>query len=154
MVKEIKGTLEGQGLKIGIVLAEFNDFITTQLKRGAIDALEKHGVDNEEITICQVPGSFEIPGAARRLCEQGEFDGILCLGAVIRGETPHFEYVSSEVTRGVGELSFQSDIPVVFGIITADSLDQAVERAGVKAGNKGSEGARSLVQMINTYKQL
>ncbi len=154
MVKEIKGSLDGQGLKIGIVLAEFNDFITTQLKRGAVDTLEKQGVKNEEITVCRVPGSFEIPGAARRLRDSGKFDGILCLGAVIRGETSHYEYVSSEVTRGVGQLSFESDIPLVFGIITADNLDQAVERAGVKAGNKGAEAARSLVQMINTYSQL
>jgi len=154
MVKEIKGSLDGQGLKIGIVLAEFNDFITTQLKRGAIDTLEKHGVKSDEITVYRVPGSFEIPAMARKLRDSDKFDGLLCLGAVIRGETAHFEYVSAEVTRGVGQLGFESDIPVGYGLITADNLDQAVERAGVKAGNKGSEAARSLVQMINTCDKL
>ncbi|MGM0381674.1 MAG: 6,7-dimethyl-8-ribityllumazine synthase [bacterium] len=154
MVKEIKGSLEGKGFKIGIVLAEFNDFITTQLKRGAIDTLEKHGVENEDISVYRVPGSFEIPGMARRLRDSNEFDGIICLGAVIRGETPHFDYVAGEVTRGVGQLSFESDIPVIYGVITTDNLDQAVERAGVKAGNKGSEASRSLIQMINTCRQV
>lgn len=154
MVTEIKGKLAGEGLNIGIVLAEFNDFITTQLKRGAIDTLEKQGVENDEITVYRVPGSFEIPGMARKLRDDGSFDGLLCLGAVIRGETSHFEYVSSEVTRGIGQLSFESEIPVTYGIITADKLDQAIERAGVKAGNKGAEAARSLVQMINTYRKV
>lgn len=154
MVKEIKGSFDGSGLSVGIVVAEFNDFITEKLKTGAIDTLEKCGVDADQITVYQVPGSFEIPAAARKIRDKGNFDGIICLGAVIRGETAHFGYVSSEVTRGVGQLSFESDIPVVYGIITADTIEQAVDRAGVKAGNKGAEAAQSLVQMSSIYSSI
>ncbi len=154
MVEEIKGTYEGSDLTVGIVLAEFNDFITGQLKRGTIETLEKCGVDPEAITICRSPGSFEIPGLARKMAATGKYDGIICLGAVVRGETAHFEYVSSEVTRGVGKLNYSSEIPVVFGVITADTLEQAVDRAGVKAGNKGAEAARALVQQTAVYQSL
>ncbi|MFP4686579.1 MAG: 6,7-dimethyl-8-ribityllumazine synthase [bacterium] len=154
MVQRIKGGFDGSGLSVGIVVAEFNDFITSRLITGAIDALEKCGVKNGDITVYQVPGSFEIPAVARKVRDQGDKDGIICLGAVIRGETAHFDYVCSEVTRGVGQLSFESEIPVVYGIITADTVEQAVDRAGTKAGNKGAEAAQSLVQMVGVYRSI
>jgi len=154
VIKEIKGDLDGSGLKVGVVMAEFNDMITGQLKRGALDMLEKCGVNKKDVEIYKAPGSFEIPGLARRVVESDKFDGVICLGAVIRGETPHFDYVASEVTRGVGKLSYDSELPVVFGVITADTVEQAVNRAGVKVGNKGADAAQALVRQASVYREL
>ncbi len=154
MVKLIKGSFDGSGMSVAIVLSEFNEMITGQLKKGAIDALTKAGVDEEAITVYQTPGSFELPALARKVVETGRYDGVVCLGAVIRGETPHFDYVASEVTRGIGNLNYRSEIPVVFGVITASTVDQAVDRAGVKAGNKGAEAALALVQQAAVYRNL
>lgn len=151
MVKEISGSYDGSGLSIGIVLSEFNDFITEKLKEGALRALEKSGVNDGDITVYRVPGGFEIPAMARQVIERESHDGVLCLGAVIRGDTPHFDYICSEVTKGIGQLNMDHEIPVTYGVLTTDTVEQAVERAGTKAGNKGHETALALVQMINAY---
>lgn len=154
MVKVIEGNLVGTGLKIGIVVSRFNEFITSKLLGGAEDALVRHGVNDEDITVMWVPGAFEIPLAAKKLAEQGGFDAIITLGTVIRGATPHFEYVSSEVAKGVANTGMQSGIPIIFGVLTTDSIEQAIERAGTKAGNKGYEAAVGAIEMGNLYKNL
>ncbi|WP_449620669.1 6,7-dimethyl-8-ribityllumazine synthase [Robertmurraya sp. Marseille-Q9965] len=154
MVKVIEGNLVGTGLKIGIVVSRFNEFITSKLLGGAEDALVRHGVKDEDITVMWVPGAFEIPLAAKKLAEQGGFDAIITLGTVIRGATPHFEYVSSEVAKGVANTGMQSGIPIIFGVLTTDSIEQAIERAGTKAGNKGYEAAVGAIEMGNLYKNL
>ncbi|TKC18038.1 6,7-dimethyl-8-ribityllumazine synthase [Robertmurraya kyonggiensis] len=154
MVKVIEGNLVGTGLKIGIVVSRFNEFITSKLLGGAEDALVRHGVKDEDITVMWVPGAFEIPLAAKKLAEQGSFDAIITLGTVIRGATPHFEYVSSEVAKGVANTGMQSGIPIIFGVLTTDSIEQAIERAGTKAGNKGYEAAVGAIEMGNLYKNL
>ncbi len=149
MVNIIEGELRGDELRVGIVISRFNDFITSNLLEGAKDALIRHGVSEDDIDVAWVPGSFEIPMAARKMVERDRYDGVICLGAVIRGDTPHFEYVSSEVSKGVAKLSMEADIPVTFGILTTDTIEQAVERAGTKAGNKGFEAAVSMMEMAN-----
>ncbi len=149
MVNVIEGELRGDDLRVGIVISRFNDFITSNLLEGAKDALLRHGVSEDDIDVAWVPGSFEIPMAARKMVERERYDGVICLGAVIRGDTPHFEYVSSEVSKGVAKLSMDADIPVTFGILTTDTIEQAVERAGTKAGNKGFEAAVSMMEMAN-----
>ncbi|MEQ2528080.1 6,7-dimethyl-8-ribityllumazine synthase [Robertmurraya yapensis] len=154
MVKVIEGNLVGTGLKIGIVVSRFNEFITSKLLGGAEDALVRHGVNDEDITVMWVPGAFEIPLAAKKLAEQGGFDAIITLGTVIRGATPHFEYVSSEVAKGVANTGMESGIPIIFGVLTTDSIEQAIERAGTKAGNKGYEAAVGAIEMGNLYKNL
>lgn len=152
--KIFEGKLIGTGLKIGIVVSRFNEFITGKLLSGAEDALTRHGVNENDVTIVWVPGAFEIPLAAKKLAEQGKFDAIITLGTVIRGATPHFEYVSNEVTKGVANIGLQSGIPVIFGVLTTESIEQAIERAGTKAGNKGYEAAVGAIEMGNLYKQL
>lgn len=154
MVEEISGSYDGNGLSIGIILSEFNDFITEKLYEGALRALKKTGVSEDDITLYRVPGSFEIPDMARRAVQRDKHDGILCLGAVIRGDTPHFDYICSEVAKGIGQLNMESEVPVTFGVLTTDTVEQAVERAGTKSGNNGYDTALSLVQMINTYQAL
>lgn len=154
MVNVIEGNLVGTGLKIGIVVSRFNEFITSKLLGGAEDALVRHGVNDEDITVMWVPGAFEIPLAAKKLAELGGFDAIITLGTVIRGATPHFEYVSSEVAKGVANTGMQSGIPIIFGVLTTDSIEQAIERAGTKAGNKGYEAAVGAIEMGNLYKNL
>ncbi len=149
MVKNIEGELRGEGLKAGIVISRFNDFITTRLLEGAKDALLRHGVDGEDIEVAWVPGSFEIPMITKKMANSDKYDGVICLGAVIRGETPHFEYVSNEVSKGIARVGLNTDIPVSFGILTTDTIEQAVERAGTKAGNKGFEAAVSMLEMAN-----
>lgn len=154
MKKVIEGHLVGTGLKVGIVVSRFNEFINSRLLSGAEDALRRHGVNEDDVTILWVPGAFEIPLAAKKLADKGGFDVIITLGSVIRGSTPHFDYVSSEVTKGVANLGMQSGIPIIFGVLTTDTIEQAIERAGTKAGNKGYDAAVSAIEMGNLYKQI
>jgi 6,7-dimethyl-8-ribityllumazine synthase len=146
--------MTAKGLKFGIVAARFNDFITSKLLDGALDALQRHGVADNDIEIVKVPGAYEIPLAAKMLAQSKKYNAVICLGAVIRGATPHFEYVSSEVTKGVAAASLETGLPVIFGVLTTDSIEQAVERAGTKSGNKGWDAALSAIEMANVMKQL
>ena len=154
MSKEFKGALLGEGLKFGLVISRFNEFITAKLLEGAKDALVRHGVKEEDIEIAWTPGSFEIPLIARRMAQTKKYDAIICLGAVIRGGTPHFEYIASEVTRGIGRITLEMEIPISYGIITADTLEQAIERAGTKMGNAGFNAAVTAIEMANLLKSI
>lgn len=153
MVKVYEGKLIGQGLRFGIIVARFNEFITSRLLNGALDALRRHGVDEGAIEVAWVPGAFEIPLAAKKLAGRG-FDAVICLGALIRGATPHFEYIASEVTKGIALIGLDKEMPIVYGLITADTLEQAIERAGTKAGNKGADAALSALEMSNLLREL
>jgi 6,7-dimethyl-8-ribityllumazine synthase len=152
--KLFQGDLNGANHRIGIVVSRFNDFITGRLLEGAVDCLLQRGVKDEDIEVAHVPGAFEIPSAAKRMVGKKKYDAVLCLGAVIRGGTPHFEYVAGEAARGVGEVALEASIPILFGVLTTDNLEQATERAGAKSGNKGWETALAAIEMINLYKQL
>lgn len=154
MPKIIQGDLSGKGLKFGIVAARFNDFITARLLDGAVDGLQRHGVAESDIEVVKVPGSYEIPLAARMMAKAGKYDAVICLGAVIRGATPHFEYVSAEVSKGVAAVSMETGLPVIFGVLTTDTIEQAIERAGTKSGNKGWDAALSAIEMANVVKQM
>ncbi len=154
MAKHYEGNLLGTGLRFGVVNSRFNNFITYHLLEGAQDALTRHGVSPEDIEIAWTPGSFEIPLIAQKMAQSGKFDAIICLGAVIRGSTPHFEYIASEVSKGIARISLNTGIPVIFGIITADSLEQAIERAGTKMGNKGFDAAVSAIEVANLLRSL
>ncbi|RSK51783.1 6,7-dimethyl-8-ribityllumazine synthase [Bacillus canaveralius] len=154
MKKVIEGNLIGTGLKMAIVVGRFNEFITSKLLSGAEDALYRHGVQEEDVTIAWVPGAFEIPLMAKKLAESGKYDAVITLGTVIRGATPHFEYVSGETAKGVASSSLQTGIPIIFGVLTTETIEQAIERAGTKAGNKGWEAATGAIEMANLYKQL
>jgi 6,7-dimethyl-8-ribityllumazine synthase len=154
MAKIIQGDLSGKGLKVGIVAARFNDFITSRLVDGALDGLQRHGVVEADIDIVRVPGAYEIPLVAKMLAQSRKFNAIICLGAVIRGATPHFEYVSAEVSKGVASVSMETGLPVIFGVLTTDTIEQAIERAGTKSGNKGWDAALSAIEMANVMKQL
>jgi len=149
----IQGELSAKGMKIGIVASRFNDFITSRLTEGACDALVRHGVSDGDIDLVRVPGAFEIPLAAQRLARSKKYDAVICLGAVIRGATPHFEYVSAEVSKGVAAVSMEPGLPVIFGVLTTDTIEQAIERAGSKGGNKGWDAALAAVEMANIMKQ-
>jgi len=149
-----EGNLMARGLKFGIVVSRFNDFISKNLLSGALDSLKRHDAQDEDIDIVWVPGSFEIPVVAKRLTASGKYNAVICLGAVIRGSTPHFDYVASEVSKGIAKVSLESGVPVSFGIITADTLEQAIDRAGAKAGNKGSQAALSAIEMANLLSSL
>jgi 6,7-dimethyl-8-ribityllumazine synthase len=154
MAKVIEGTLRADGKRFGLVVSRFNEMISTRLLDGALDCLHRHGARDEDLEIVWVPGGFEIPLAAKKLAQRGKADALICLGAVIRGDTPHFEYVASMVARGVSSLSLELGVPVSFGIITADSLDQAMQRAGAKAGNKGWFAALSAIEMAHVMQEL
>ncbi len=154
MPKTIEGDLSGAGHKVGIVVSRFNDFITGRLLEGAVDCLLRHGMKDGDIEVVKVPGAFEIPMAAKRMVGKKKYVAVLCLGAVIRGGTPHFEYVAGAAAKGVGALALEASIPVLFGVLTTDNLEQAIERAGAKSGNKGWETALAAIEMINLYKQL
>ena len=147
-----EGHLNGQGFRFAIVVSRWNDFISSRLLGGALDALERLGADEKQIQVFKVPGAFEIPLLALTAADSGKFDAIICLGTIIRGQTPHFEYITGEVTRGIGEAGLQTGVPVVFGVVTADTVDQAIDRAGVKLGNKGFEAATTAVELVNLYK--
>lgn len=152
MPRLIEGEISAKGIKCAIVVSRFNDFICQRLLDGALDALKRHGASDDQITIVKVPGAFEIPTMAKKLSLEGEFDCVICLGAVIRGATPHFEYISTQVARGVASVALESRIPVAFGIITSDTLEQAIERAGAKSGNKGWDAAISAMEMVSLLK--
>ena len=152
MSKNYQGMLSGKGLKFGIVISRFNEIITGRLLEGARDSLFRHGVNEQDVDIAWAPGSMEIPLAAKKMSETGKYNAIICLGCVIRGGTPHFEYVAAEVNRGISRLSLDSGIPVIQGIITADNLEQAIERAGAKEGNRGFAAANSAIEMANLIK--
>ena len=153
-MKELVGKLESKGLKIGIVVARFNEMITQRLLTGALETLARNGVSDDDIIVVRVPGSFEIPSAAERLARCGKVDAIVCLGAVIRGETPHFEYISLQVSRGVTEVALKHDLPVSFGVITADTVEQAMSRSSVEHSNKGVEATTAALEMANLFKEL
>jgi len=148
----IEGKITAKGLKFGIVASRFNDFICGRLIEGAVDALKRSGADETDIHTVKVPGAFEIPLVAKRLAKSGKYNAIICVGAVIRGATPHFEYVSAEVSKGIALVTLETEIPVAFGVITTDTIEQAIERAGSKAGNKGFDAAISAIEMANLFK--
>jgi 6,7-dimethyl-8-ribityllumazine synthase len=150
-MKIVNGQLNAHGKKFAIIASRFNEFITSKLISGAEDILKRHSVATENISLYWVPGAFEIPAVAKKIAENGNVDGIICLGCVIRGATPHFDYISAEVSKGVASIALQSNVPVIFGVLTTDSIEQAVERAGTKAGNKGSDAAMSAIEMVNLY---
>lgn len=153
MTRTVEGDLQGQGLKIAIVVSRFNGFITDRLVEGAMDALRRHGVQEKDVTVVKVPGSFELPLAIRRVSTE-KVDAVVALGALIRGGTPHFEYLSAEVTKGVAQVMLESGVPVAFGVLTTDTVEQAIERAGTKGGNKGFEAALSAIEMAKLLRHL
>ncbi len=153
MVRTLEGDLQGQGLKVAIVASRFNSFITERLVEGAIDGLRRHGVEEKDISLVKVPGSFELPLAVRR-ASAGKVDAVVALGALIRGGTPHVDYLSAEVTKGIAQVSLETGVPVAFGVLTTDTVEQAIERAGTKAGNKGFEAALSAIEMAKLLKKL
>lgn len=148
----LEGNLVTQGLKVGIVVGRFNEFIGSKLLEGAKDALVRHGASEDDITVAWVPGAFEIPLVAKKLASSNNYDAVICLGAVIRGATPHFDVVASEVSKGVANVSLETGVPVIFGVLTTDTIEQAIERAGTKAGNKGFEAGVTAIEMINLLK--
>lgn len=154
MPKAYEGHLVGQGLRFGLVVGRFNEFITNKLLSGALDALHRHGVADQDIEIAWVPGAFEIPLVARRMASMQRCDAVICLGAVIRGATPHFDYVAAEVAKGVAKVGLDTGVPAIFGVITADTIEQAIERAGTKAGNKGWDAAVGAIEMANLMRNL
>jgi 6,7-dimethyl-8-ribityllumazine synthase len=154
MAKVIEGTLEADGMRLGIIVSRFNQFITEKLLTGAVDAVTTHGGSEDSVTVVRVPGAFEIPLIADRMAASGSFDGLICLGAVIRGDTPHFEYVSDAVTRGLGEAVSRHRIPIGFGVLTTNNVEQAMERSGLKDANKGYEAALTTIEMISILRQI
>jgi 6,7-dimethyl-8-ribityllumazine synthase len=154
MSKPIEGMLVGKGLKFGLVASRFNDFITRRLVEGAEDALIRHGVKAEDIDVAWVPGSFEIPVVAKKLAQAGRYNAVICLGAVIRGGTPHFDYIAAEVTKGIAMVGLETGLPVIYGMVTADTLEQAIERAGTKEGNQGFKAASAAIEMANLLKNI
>jgi 6,7-dimethyl-8-ribityllumazine synthase len=146
--------LKAEGFRFALVASRWNDFLTSRLVEGALDALERLGAEEKAVALFKVPGSFEIPLLARKLAASGKYDAVICLGTVIRGQTPHFEYIAGEVTKGIAQAGMETGVPVLYGIVTADTLEQAIDRAGVKAGNKGFEAAMSAVELVNLYKSV
>ena len=153
MAKTIQGRLNAEGLRVAIVASRWNDFVVSRLIGGAIDALERLGASSDAITIIRVPGSFEIPMAAKRAAMSDEYDAIVCLGVVIRGETSHNEYIAAEVIKGIASVSLETNLPITLGVVTADNLEQAIDRAGAKSGNKGFDAAMSAVELVNLYRE-
>lgn len=151
MGKVYEGRFDARGRKVAIVASRFNDFFTRELVAGALDGLRRHGVPEESVDVAWVPGSFEIPLAAKRLAHTGRYGAVVCVGCLIQGDTPHFQYIAGEVTKGIAQVSLESGVPVVFGVITAETLDQAIERAGTKAGNKGFDAAMTALEMIDLF---
>jgi 6,7-dimethyl-8-ribityllumazine synthase len=154
MARIVEGNLTAKGFSFGIVASRFNEFITARLLDGALDALRRHGADDDKITVARVPGSFEIPLVAKKMAASRHYDAIICLGTVIRGATPHFEYIAAEVAKGVAMAGLETGVPIAFGVLTTDSIEQAVERAGTKAGNKGFDAACSAIEMANLFREL
>ncbi len=154
MVKVIEGNLLAKGKKFGIIASRFNDFLTKELVNGCLDTLNRHGAEDESATVVWVPGAFEIPVAASKMAGSKKFDAVICLGTVIRGSTPHFDFIASEVAKGAAKVSLDSGVPVIFGVITADTIEQAIERSGTKDGNKGKDAALSAIEMANLIKKI
>ena len=154
MAKVIEGYITGKGLKFGIVVSRFNEFITSKLLGGALDTLHRHEAEDEDIDVAWVPGAFEIPIAAKKMAESGKYDAVICLGAVIRGSTSHYDYVCNEVSKGIAQVGLSTGVPTIFGVVTTENIQQAVERAGTKAGNKGADGAMAAMEMANLLKKL
>ncbi len=153
MPRYLEGKLLGEGLRFGVVVSRWNSFITERMLSGALDALVRHGVDESKIDVARVPGTWEIAIAAQRMAKSGRYDAVVCVGCLIRGATPHFEYLAAEVTKGLAQISLETSLPVTYGVITVENLEQAIERAGSKAGNKGSEAAMAAIEMANLMKQ-
>ena len=154
LMKTYTGKLDAKGMKFGIVIARFNEFISGKLLSGCIDGLNRHGAEEENVHVVWSPGSFEIPMLAKKLATSGRYDAVICLGAVIRGNTPHFEYVAAEVSKGIASVGHESGIPVIFGVLTTDNIEQAIERAGTKGGNKGFDAALSAIEMVDLLRQI
>ncbi len=152
-MKVLEGKLDAKGLKFGIVVGRFNEFISSKLLAGALDALKRHGADEKAIEIAWSPGSFEIPLIAKKMAKSDKYDAVICLGAVIRGATPHFDFVASEVSKGIANAMLDTEVPIIFGVLTTDSIEQAIERAGTKAGNKGFDAAMGAIEMANLMKE-
>ena len=150
--KTFEGKLDAKGLTFGLVVSRFNSLLTDKLLEGAVDCLQRHGTDKKNITVAWVPGAFELTYAASRMVKAGNYDAVVCLGAIIRGDTPHFDYIANEASKGIARLAIDSGLPVIYGLVTADTLDQAIERAGTKAGNKGWDAAMSAIEMVNLYR--
>lgn len=153
-MRTVEGKMTGKGMKVGIVAARFNEFITSKLLGGALDMLRRHEVAEEDITTAWVPGAFEIPVIAKKMAESGKYDAVICLGAVIRGSTSHYDYVCNEVSEGIAQVSMGNGLPVMFGVLTCENIEQAIERAGTKAGNKGAECANGAIEMVNLMREL
>ena len=153
-MKIIQGELQAKGLKFAIIVSRFNDFITGKLLEGAVDALVRHGAKEEDIDVIKVPGAFEIPLTAKKVASKGSYNAVICLGTVIRGATPHFDYVAAEVSKGVASVSLETGVPIAFGVLTTDTIEQAVERAGTKSGNKGFDAAMTAIEMAQVFKKL
>jgi 6,7-dimethyl-8-ribityllumazine synthase len=154
MAKTLEGKLAAKGLRFGIILSRFNNFISERLLEGAMDALRRTGADEGDCSVVRVPGAFEIPLAAKKMVKSGRYDAIICLGAVIRGATPHFAYIATEVTKGIASLNLESEVPISFGVLVTDTIEQAIERAGTKIGNKGFDAAMSAIEMVNLLKEI
>ena len=154
MVNVIEGNLSGKGFRFGIVVSRFNDFITERLQEGAIDALVRHEVEENDIDIAKVPGAFEIPFVARRMAQSKKVNAVICIGTIIRGDTPHFEFIAAEASKGIAAVAMESDIPIIFGVLTTETIEQAIERAGTKSGNKGWDASLSALEMVNLYNQV
>ena len=154
MPKYFEGQLTAEGLKFGVIASRFNEFITSKLLGGAVDSFVRHGGNESDLEVFWVPGSFEIPATAKKVAESKRFNAVVCLGCVIRGETPHFDYVASEVAKGVAQVGMESGIPVVFGVLTTDNLEQSIERAGTKSGNKGAEAVESAIELSDLYSKI
>ena len=154
MPRMYEGQLSAAGLKFGIVAGRFNEFITSKLLDGAVDALKRHGASDDAISVAWVPGAFEIPMVAKKMAESGSYDAVICLGTVIRGSTPHFDYIAAEVSKGIAQVGMATGVPTIFGVITTDSIEQAIERAGTKAGNKGFGAAEAAIEMANLLRSM
>ena len=153
MPKVLEGKISAEGFRFAVIVSRFNDFISAKLAEGAMDALKRHGGDEDQVTLVKVPGAFEIPLAAKRLADAGHYHAVICLGAVIRGSTPHFDYVAAEVSKGIAAVALEAKIPVTFGVLTTDNLEQAIERAGSKSGNKGWDAAMAAMEMVNLFRE-
>ncbi len=153
-MRKLEGKVVGQGIKIGIVAARFNEFIVSKLVGGAQDALIRHGVEDDDITLAWVPGAFEIPMIANKMATSGKYDAVICLGAVIKGSTSHYDYVCAEVSKGVAQVGLNTSVPTIFGVLTTDNIEQAIERAGTKSGNKGYDAACTAIEMVNLIKNM
>jgi len=154
MPKVIEGKIVAKGMRFGIAASRFNDFISGRLIEGAVDALVRAGADEKDVQVVRVPGAFELPLAAKKMAKSGRYDAVICLGAVIRGATPHFDYISAEVSKGIAVVGLETEVPVVFGVLTTDTLEQAIERAGSKSGNKGWDAAMTAIEMVDLFKKL